>query len=127
MKDPLTLALLALAGGLGTLARFGLASLVQRAAGSGFPAGTFAVNVLGCLLFGFLWSFFESRLDPIGEWRLVVLTGFLGGFTTFSSYIFETGALWRAGDWPLAALNLLGQNAAGLAALFLGQALGPRR
>lgn len=127
MKDPLALALLALAGGLGTLARFGLATLVQRAAGSGFPAGTFAVNVLGCLLFGFLWSLFENRLDPVGEWRLIVLTGFLGGFTTFSSYVFETGAQLRAGNFATAGLNLLGQNAVGLACLFLGQALGPRR
>ena len=118
------LLLLALGGGAGTMARWGLAGLVQRLAGSGFPVGTFAVNLAGCLCFGALWGFFENRLGLGGDLRLFALTGFMGAFTTFSTYMFETAQLTRHGQMLLAAANVAGQTALGLVLLFAGLALG---
>src|SRR3990172_253106 len=78
------LALLALAGSLGTLARYGLAGLVHRYDGASFPWGTLAVNVTGCFLVGLLAALFESRWPVTGETRVILLVGFMGAFTTFS-------------------------------------------
>lgn len=115
---------LALAGGIGTLARYGLQGYVQLRAGSAFPWGTLVVNLLGCFLFGLVWSLAEERLLIGGELRAVLLVGFMGGFTTFSSFAFETGQLMRDAQWLLAAGNVLAQNVLGLAGVFLGFACG---
>lgn len=119
---PQKLLYLALAGGLGALSRYGLAGLVQRLAGGSFPLGTFAVNILGCFLFGLVWGVLEHRLGP--QFRVVVLTGFMGAFTTFSTYAFESATLMQHGQWGWALANLAGQNVLGLALLFAGLALG---
>lgn len=118
------LLLLALAGAAGTLARYGLSNLVQRHSGLAFPWGTFAVNMAGCLAFGLLWSVFESRADVSREARAIVLVGFLGGFTTFSSFAFEAAGLIRSGAWWAAFGHIAGQNALGVAFVFLGLYLG---
>lgn len=118
------LLLLFVAGGLGTLLRYGLSSLVQRHAGLSFPWGTFVVNMIGCFLFGVLWSLFENRLDISREIRAVVLVGFLGGFTTFSSFAFEGVGLLREGALLPALGHLLGQNVAGLLLVWLGLTVG---
>jgi CrcB protein len=111
---------LALAGACGTLARYGLAGLFQRGSHSGFPWGTLAVNVLGCFLFGLVWTATQSRLLLGGEVRTIVLIGFLGSFTTFSAFMFETDQMIEHAEWLLAAVNLLGELAAGLGAYLLG-------
>jgi CrcB protein len=113
-----------LAGGCGSLLRFTLAGLAQRISGSELPIGTFAVNLLGCLIFGFIWSLADERLIISGETRLLILTGFVGAFTTFSTFAFETSALLRDSQWLLAAGNILGQNVLGILAVVLGTALG---
>lgn len=113
-----------MAGSLGTLARYWFSGLVQRAAGSGFPWGTLAVNVSGCFLFGLVWSLAEYRLTIGGEVRTVVLMGFMGAFTTFSSFAFETSQLLRDSQWFLAAANITLQNLIGFAGLFLGLGAG---
>jgi len=118
----LKIVVIALAGGLGALSRYGLAGLVQRLAGGSFPLGTFAVNILGCFLFGLVWGLLEHRLGP--HFRLAALTGFMGAFTTFSTYAFESATLLQHGQWGLAAANLAGQNILGLALLVAGLALG---
>jgi len=115
---------LALAGGLGTLARYGLSGLVSRWPSASFPWGTLVVNIVGCFAAGSLWSVFEDRIHLSGELRTVVFVGFMGAFTTFSSYILETGHLARDAEWAWAAGNVLLQNGVGLAALFLGMAVG---
>lgn len=118
---------IAVAGGIGTLARYGLAGLVQRWAGqSPFPWGTFAVNILGCLLFGMVVSMLERRAGLAGDLRPFLLTGFMGAFTTFSTLHFETGQLLGESQWLAAAGNLIGQNALGISALLGGAALGQR-
>jgi len=117
------LALLALAGALGTLARYGVAGLVQRTHGTSFPWGTLTVNLLGCFLAGLLWTLFENRWPVSGEARAIVLVGFMGAFTTFSAFILESGELMRSAEWMSAFANLAMQNVLGFVALFAGIAL----
>ena len=115
---------LALAGALGTLARYGLASFVQKASNQTFPVGTLAANLAGCFLAGLLWTLFESRWPVSGEMRSVVLVGFMGAFTTFSAFILETGLLARSSEWLYVVGNIFLQNGLGLAALTVGVVLG---
>lgn len=118
------LSCLALAGALGTLARYGLAGFVHRANGASFPWGTVIVNLTGCFLAGLIWKLFETRWPVSGETRALVLIGFMGAFTTFSALILETGELLRAAEWMHAAVNIAMQNGLGFVALFAGAALG---
>ena len=112
------------AGGVGTLARYTLSGFVQRLHQSMFPWGTLTVNALGCLLFGVVWTLAEERMVLSAETRGILLVGFMGGFTTFSSYAYETGALLRNADWMLAAANVVASNLMGVALFFAGTALG---
>jgi len=114
---------IAFAGSLGTLARYGLAGVAQRFAGGGYPAGTLTVNLAGCFVAGFLWTLTEGRLSVDGELRAFIFIGFVGAFTTFSTYILETGEMIREGDFILAAVNMAVQNVGGIAALIAGIAL----
>ena len=118
------LLLMGSAGAVGVWARYGLAGLVQRMAGEAFPWGTAVVNVTGCFIAGVLFVLFESRFMVSAETRLIVLVGFLGSFTTFSTFALETGNLMRDAQWAWAAGNLALHNACGLACFFLGTAIG---
>jgi CrcB protein len=118
------LALLGAAGAAGAVSRYLLSGAVQRLAGSGFPLGTFAANMAGCFFFGLLWGLFEHRLPLGGQARIIILTGFMGSFTTFSTFAFETASLLQHGQGWLALLNAGGQLAAGLALVVLGMGLG---
>ncbi len=118
--------LVGLGGFLGSVLRYGAGGLAQRLApfGAAFPAGTLAVNALGSLLIGLLGALAESRgLFGPGA-RLALFIGLLGGFTTFSSFSFETLQLARAGQWLLAGLNVGAQLLLGLGAVWLGWVLG---
>ena len=115
---------LAVAGAAGTLCRYGLGSLVQRYCGTAFPWGTLAVNALGCFLFGLVWMLAEERLIISGPTRFIILTGFMGAFTTFSTFAFETSAFLRDAEWLPAVANLFGQNVLGLVCVFLGLIVG---
>src|SRR4051812_21550102 len=117
---PQKLAWLAFAGALGTLSRYGLGTWIQRQHGSDFPWGTWGVNGLGCFFFGFVWALSEGRFYLDASTRFLVLAGFMGAFTTFSTYMFETHRMLEGGQWVWAAVNLMGQNAAGLASLIFG-------
>lgn len=114
---------IAAGGALGALARHGLAGLVQRHAGPGFPLGTFAVNALGCLLFGVVAGLGTERAALSASTRGFLLIGLLGGFTTFSAYGYETLLLLRDGDLAGALGNGLGQVLVGLLGLWLGLAV----
>ncbi len=111
---------LAIAGVIGTLSRYWLGGIVQRAYGGAFPWGTFAVNMTGCFLFGMVWAAAEDRMLIGAELRAILLVGFMGAFTTFSSFIFETGQLIRDSQWALVAGNIMLQNLTGLVMFFLG-------
>lgn len=79
---------------------------------------------MGWFLFGLVWTLAEEPLIISGQTRFIVLTGFMGAFTTFSTFSFETGELLRDSEWLLAFGNLIGQNVLGLAFMFFGLALG---
>ena len=120
----LKIVLLMLAGGTGTVARYFLSSAVQRITTSPFHWGTLGVNVLGSLVFGAIWAVTETRVDLSDQVRLLLLIGFMGGFTTFSSFAFETTQLMNNSGWLVAAGNIALQNVLGIAAVLGGIALG---
>jgi len=101
----LKILVIGLGGFFGATARYGLSGLVQQYAGASFPAGTLAVNVLGCVAIGGLMSLVEDRQMLSPEVRLLLLVGFLGSFTTFSTIGYETFDLLRQGQLWLAAAN----------------------
>lgn len=116
---------LALAGALGTLARYALSWVAAELFGTAYPWGTLLVNSLGCFLFGLAWSLTDTRLATPPAVRLVILTGFMGAFTTFSTYIFDSAS--RLADAPgLAVTNLLLSNVLGLLLLLAGMEIGRR-
>ena len=100
--------------------RFSASGVVQRLTEDAFPVGTLAVNVTGCLLIGFLGALFAGPALVRDEVRLFFLTGFLGGFTTFSTFGFETLALLDDGEWARATANVVLSNGLGLLAVWLG-------
>jgi len=116
--------LISIAGALGTLARYALVGLVQRNSGTLFPYGTLAVNVLGCLIAGILWTLCEYRFQISGSTRTIFFVGFLGAFTTFSAYILETGSMVNDSEYLRAGINVLLQNVLGFAAFFTGVFIG---
>lgn len=116
------LILLAIGGAAGTIGRYGLSGLTHRILGESFPFGTFFVNILGCFLFGLVVGLIESRGAPGSQARLLLLTGFMGAFTTFSTYMYESAGMIRLGEWLPAAVNIGGQVSAGFVLLLLGLA-----
>lgn len=118
------LALLSLAGVAGTLARFFLSTVVQAWAGKSFAWGTLAVNGLGCFLFGLVVgaSTDPARISPDG--RLILLTGFMGAFTTYSTFAFETTEMLQHRAWVLAAVNIAAQSILGIVLMLAGMRLG---
>lgn len=107
-----------LAGAAGALCRHGLSQGLQALWGAGMPWPTLTVNVTGCLLFGLLWSALWQRMDAV--LAAALFTGFLGSFTTFSTFANETVVLLREGHTAIALLNLLLHNALGCGAVVLG-------
>ena len=115
--------LVALGGSIGAVARYGLAGLVQRFTTPYFPLGTFVVNIVGCLVFGILAGIAEQRFVLGPQARAFLLIGILGGFTTFSSFTFETFQLLRDAEFMQASLNAIGQVVIGLGAMWVGVVL----
>lgn len=116
---------IAVGGALGSLLRHLIFVLVQRPTPAGFPYGTLAANLLGCLGIGFLWYLLiDSRLQY--EWRLFLFTGLLGGFTTFSTLARETTDLIRLGEWKSAVIYLGASNVLGILLVFAGMLLARR-
>lgn len=106
---------------IGAPLRYFIGGRVQSSFGGVFPSGTLVVNLLGCFAIGFLFGFAEARDAPLSrEARLFLVTGLLGGFTTFSSFGWETVALLRDEDFGLAFLNVLLSVAVGLIAVWTG-------
>ncbi len=115
---------LACAGAAGTLSRYLLAGLAQRFAGGSFPWGTLVVNGIGCLVFGLVWALASERFAIGADVRMILLVGFLGAFTTFSTAIAEFGQMVLDMEWFRAAAYLIGGNALGIATFFAGSAIG---
>ncbi|MDG2307247.1 MAG: fluoride efflux transporter CrcB [Candidatus Binatia bacterium] len=115
--------IIAAGGGLGAVLRFAVSGFVQRLSDDAFPIGTLSVNVLGCLVIGFLGALFSGPAFIRDEWRFFLLTGLLGGFTTFSTFGYETLALIDDGEWARAGANVILSNGLGLVAVFIGYRL----
>lgn len=113
-----------MAGGIGALARYGLAGVFPTSHSGGFPLGTLIVNVVGCFIFGLLWAVLEDKLSVSGEMRAILFTGFLGAFTTFSTFVFETRQLLVELQYTLAVANVAVQNTLGLICLVVGFGIG---
>lgn len=120
------LSLIFLGAGLGGLARYGLSGLIQTLFNPLFPFGTLFVNLLGCLAIGFLAAALTGPVMLREEYRVGIIVGFLGGFTTFSAFGRETLALAADRQYLIAALNILLSNTFGLAAVWLGARLAAR-
>lgn len=117
-----------LGGCIGAMLRYGLSGIVQRLAPfSSFPIGTLSVNVAGSLLIGVAAGLVEYRQMLGPQARLFLMIGLLGGFTTFSSFAYETLALGQDGEYFLASLNALASVALCLAAVWLGYRLAGAR
>lgn len=111
-----------LGGGAGSVSRFLLSKFVNDHANVLFPVGTLAVNAAGCLAIGFLFSFFGKIMVP-SETRLLLITGFLGGFTTFSSFGLESINLFRQNGINPALLNIVLNLVLGLIFVLAGMGL----
>lgn len=103
------LAAVAIGGAAGAVMRWLVASGVQKMAGGTFPWGTFAVNALGSFLLGFLFVWLIERSTASELVRLAITVGFLGAFTTFSTYSLESVRLLQEGAFSLAFVNIIGQ------------------
>jgi CrcB protein len=112
-----------LGGGIGAVLRYLSTQTITALIKTPFPAGTLAVNAAGALAIGFLFSIFEAHAVPAGL-RLFLITGFLGGYTTFSAYSLETARLMLEGNLPMALLNLLLNNGVCLLFVVLGMGAG---
>jgi CrcB protein len=119
----LKIMLVGLAGLAGTLCRYWLSGAFARRYGEAFPAGTLAVNLLGCFAAGLLFHLVQERAAFSETARAAVFVGLLGGFTTFSSYGLQTFALLREGSVGLAALNVVASNLLGVLMVCAGYAL----
>ncbi|HEY3581930.1 MAG TPA: fluoride efflux transporter CrcB [Pyrinomonadaceae bacterium] len=115
--------LIGLAGLVGTVVRYWLSGVVARQYGETFPWGTMAVNLIGCFLAGAIFYLTEERFLISPTLRSVIMIGFLGGFTTFSSYGLQTFTLMRDGEFGLATLNIAASNVFGLLMVWTGYVL----
>ena len=110
---------IAAGGAIGALLRYGLAGLIQKVVLGAFPWGTVTVNVLGSLMMGVCWEYL-FRSPASTALRGFILVGFLGAFTTFSTFSLETVLLARLHDMPAALLNVLVSNTVCISAVLLG-------
>jgi CrcB protein len=117
------IAWLAVAGAAGTVSRYLIQALAARIFGSHFPWGTLVVNVLGCFLFGVVWTLEQEHELVSPEARVALLVGFMGAFTTFSTFAFETATLAREPGLLYAAGNFVAHNVLGLTGVVAGVAL----
>jgi CrcB protein len=110
----LRLLLITVFGAVGTLARYSLQGLVQIKMGSTFPFGTLLINLTGCFLLGLVGQVTLNRMIVSPEWRVAIAVGFFGGYTTFSSFGWETAKMLEAGEWLRATTYVAASVVCGL-------------
>lgn len=115
--------LIAAGGGLGSAARYWVGSTISGRMGTRFPFGTFVINITACIVIGFALTYLGKRtgLDP--AWRFLIAVGFIGAYSTFSTYEWETLSTLRSGAFMLAAFYAVGSLILGLAATWCGALL----
>ncbi len=111
---------IALGGSLGSIARYWVGSTIASRMGTKFPYGTFVINVSACIIIGFALTFLGKRADLSPAWRFLIPVGFVGAYSTFSTYEWETLSTLRTGAFALAALYVLVSLFFGLAAVWCG-------
>ena len=109
-----------LGGGLGAMLRHGINVGVGRWLGAGFPWSTFLINITGSLVMGLNAGWFAFKSDASQAWRLFLTSGFLGGYTTFSTFSLDAALLYERGEITAAALYILGSVTLSIAGLFAG-------
>ena len=115
--------LIALGGALGSMARYWVGSTVASRMGTKFPYGTFVINITACLIIGFTLTLFARRVDINPSWRFLVPVGFIGAYSTFSTYEWETLSTLRSGAFLLGSLYAVSSLILGLAAVWGGSML----
>ena len=120
----MNLLLLALAGAAGTLSRYGLSLWTYQWLGSQFPYGTLLVNILGCFAIGLVGTLADERLILTSPIRLLLIVGFLGAFTTFSSFTYDAWILLKSGEFLRVGLNIFGTLIGCFIGLIAGVSLG---
>ena len=116
--------LLIVFGAAGTLARYGLDGCIQYRVGSAFPAGTLTVNLLGCLLLGTIAEFSLNHISVPADWRIGLTIGLMGGFTTFSTFGWDSLRMLQDGEWTKALLYIGASVVGGILAMMVGMRLG---
>jgi CrcB protein len=113
-------------GFAGAIARYFVANVCGRTFGTAFPVGTAAVNLIGCFFLGWFLTVVGQRVIVSDALRLAVATGFIGAFTTFSTYMYESNGLFEDGSGIKAMINILGSIVLGLLAVRLGMMVAMR-
>ena len=109
-----------LGGGVGSMLRHGVNLLCARLFGIGFPFGTLTVNITGSIVMGLLAGYFAFKGDAAQSWRLFLMTGVLGGYTTFSAFSLDAIFLYERGQIGMAALYIAASGAVSILGLFAG-------
>jgi CrcB protein len=115
--------LIAAGGALGSIARYWVGSTISGRMGIRFPYGTLVVNITACVIIGFSLTYLGKRVDLNPAWRYLIPIGFIGAYSTFSTYEWETLSTMRSGAFLLAALYAAGSLVLGLAAVWGGSVL----
>ena len=114
---------IAVGGSLGSIARYWVGSTIAGRMGTKFPYGTFVVNITACVIIGFSLTYLNRRVGLSPAWRFLIPVGFIGAYSTFSTYEWETLSTLRTGAFLLAALYVVGSLVVGLAATWCGALL----
>ena len=115
--------LIAVGGALGSIARYWVGSTVGGRMGAKFPYGTFVINITACVIIGFSLTFLSRRADLNPAWRFLVPVGFIGAYSTFSTYEWETLSTIRTGAFFLGALYAVSSLVLGLVAVWCGSVI----
>jgi fluoride exporter len=115
--------IIGLGGFLGAVTRYGVAVWIGQRWGRSFPLGTFVINITGSFLIGLLMTLMTEKIIENPQWRLLLVVGFLGAYTTFSTFEYETGALLKDSEWLYASLNVVLSVVVGFIALKLGEVI----
>ena len=110
-------------GGLGSVLRYIVNIVCPRLFGAAFPYHTFIINITGSTVMGLIAGYLALRGEAAASWRLFLMTGILGGYTTFSAFSLDAGLLYERGELGLAALYVLGSVVLSIIGLFAGLAL----